>query len=296
MPSVRAGSVEAAIESVRRQRWEQWELIVVAQGSDRELRSTLDRLCAQDERVSQIWLTEKGVSRARNAGAGAARFDTITFVDDDCEAEPDWLETVNIALDDPAVGVVAGSLVAPARTGWRIAKCPNSVPRDFTLRPDRPERSLPESARFVSANLTLRRSVWDLVGPFDAELGAGSSFDGGEDLDYLMRIVDAEVPIRFCPQAIVRHTYGTRYGLRAVHGMSVAYAAGQGAVAGKLTLAGRDATPWRRQMRRECLTSPLRSLRLDRIPPRLSRLAAFERAYRRCVRQFRIDDRGLLVG
>jgi glycosyltransferase involved in cell wall biosynthesis len=288
--------VAAAIRSVQRQSWREWELVVVMQGEDRRLQALVAELHDADPRIRGVWIPERGVSRARNAGVGAAAFDTIAFLDDDCEAEADWLENVAQAFDDDgSVGVVTGALAAPALPRGRLAICPSSWPRDFTLRPTPEDRALPEGSRFVSANLALRRWVWDAVGPFDDELGAGTSFRGGEDLDLLLRIVGAGVPIRFLPGAVVHHTSGARYGFKAVLAISTAYASGQGAVAAKLSLAGSDGSEWRQEMWRQCLIDPLRRLRWHHIPPRLPRLAAFERSYRRCVREFAVDAAGLLV-
>lgn len=294
VPSVRAGSVMAAIDSIRRQESDAWELVVVVQGDDAQLRRDLAAAERDDERIRSIRLTERGVSRARNAGAMAARYPTIAFLDDDCEAAPDWLSRIARAFEeDPTVGIVAGALVAPPRTGWRPAKTPSSIPRDFTLHPS-PEAPLPPGAAFVTASCAVHRGAWERIGPFDEELGAGTGFRGGEDLDFLLRAIAARIPIRFLPDAVVHHTHGTRYGLRAIHDISVAYASGQGAVAGKLSLNGGGGHEWRRAVREDCLVGPLRRRRPLGVPLRLPRLLAFERSYRQCLQQFRLDASGLL--
>jgi glycosyltransferase involved in cell wall biosynthesis len=92
---------------VQRQSWREWELVVVMQGEDRRLQALVAEFHDADPRVRGVWIPERGVSRARNAGVGAAAFDTIAFLDDDCEAEADWLENVAQAFDDDgSVGVV----------------------------------------------------------------------------------------------------------------------------------------------------------------------------------------------
>jgi glycosyltransferase involved in cell wall biosynthesis len=250
----------------------------------------------QDARVRGIWLPLKGASRARNAGATAATYDTIAFIDDDCEATPDWLDRLNQSFrDDPEIGMVAGALVAPPTQGWRPAMCPSSMPGDFTLRPGDVSGALPHGSAFVTANCAVRRWAWDRIGPFDEELGAGTPFRGGEDLDFFLRAIGAGVPIRFRPDAVVHHTAGTRYGVRSVLGVSVAYASGQGAVAAKLTLRSGSGAEWLQEIRAECLTRPLRRLQPHRIALRLPRLLAFERAYRRCLGDYTLDGSGLLT-
>ncbi len=302
IPSVRAATVEQAVESVRRQRRDDWELIVVMQGEDPDLRLCVDAMSDADSRIRGVWIREMGVSRARNLGIESARYDTVTFIDDDCEAAPDWLEQIHAALtDDPDVGVVAGALVAPPGPRWPISTCPSASPGDFTLRQTPSETESPEGAAFVSANLTVRRWVWDRIGAFDELLGAGSTFRGGEDLDLFVRMTRAGVPIRFLPAAVVHHTHGRRFGITAVARVVSAYGSGQGAAAAKLTHAAPpDAADgggeaWRRYMWREALVTPLRELRPHRIARAVPRVVAFERAYRRCVRDFTVGADGLLV-
>jgi hypothetical protein len=102
------------------------------------------------------------------------------------------------------------------------------------------------------------------------------------------------IAIRFCPVAVVRHTGGTRYGIRAVFDLAVAYGMGQGAAAAKLAMEGRDAAAWRARMRAYCISEPLRSLRWHQLPARLPRYVAFLRGYRRTMRDLELgDDRRL---
>jgi glycosyltransferase involved in cell wall biosynthesis len=295
VPSIRAGSVTAAIDSIRNQESQAWELIVVMQGDNVGLQREIAAAARADERIRTVHIPERSVSRARNAGAAASSsYPTIAFLDDDCEAAPDWLSRIERAFQqDPTVGIVAGSLVAPPRRGWRPARTPASHPSDFTLRPPQ-TGPLPPGAAFVTASCAIRRWAWEHIGTFDEELGAGTEFRGGEDLDLLLRAVAAEVPIRFLPEAVVHHTYGTRYGLRAVHDISVSYASGQGAVAAKLSLGGGGGEEWRHAVRKDCLVRPLQRLRPLGVTLRLPRLLAFERSYRRCLREFQLSTSGML--
>lgn len=301
IPCVRASTIAAAVESVKRQTRSDWEIVVSMQGDDPELRARVEALADSDSRVRGIWVREKGVSRARNLAVAAASLDTVVFLDDDCIADPRWLERIHAALvEEPDVGLVAGSLIAPPGPRWPLSMCPSAAPADFTFRPDPTAPTLPPGSHAVTANLAIRRLAWDLIGPFDELLGAGATFKGGEDLDLLLRAVRSGVPIRFCPDAIVHHTHGRRFGARAVLKMLTSYGYGQGAVAAKMTIsspddASWDGAAWRRQLWRDGVTGPLTSLRVHRVPRSVPRLVAFERGYRRCTRDFDVDVRGFLV-
>src|SRR5438105_15951698 len=113
--SVRATTVGPAIESIRRQTWTDWELIVVGQGPDPALRHVGEEAARADTRVRYVHLERRGVSLARNVAVRQATGDIIAITDDDCEARPDWLATLaDCFAAEPDVDVVGGALVAPA--------------------------------------------------------------------------------------------------------------------------------------------------------------------------------------
>jgi glycosyltransferase involved in cell wall biosynthesis len=276
------------------QTWQAWELVIVIQGDDAVLHAAADDAVRLDPRILVVSLPERGVSRARNVGAHAARYETIAFLDDDCEARSDWLATIAEVMGDETIGIVGGALLAPPSPRWRVARCPVAVPADLTFRPQSWPVELPAGAAFVTANCAVQRWAWERIGPFDEMLGAGAPLRGGEDLDYLLRAARLCVPVRFRPDLVVRHSFGTRFGLRAVARMGSSYAHGQGAVAAKLALGDGSAGGWRRAMRDQCLWQPLRSLRPDRLFRRLPRLLTFERGYRACLAGYELASPFLL--
>jgi glycosyltransferase involved in cell wall biosynthesis len=59
----------------------------------------------------------KGIPYARNAGINNATGDIVAFIDDDCEANEDWLKNIEKPfIKDPNIGVVGGN-VSYARVG-----------------------------------------------------------------------------------------------------------------------------------------------------------------------------------
>jgi glycosyltransferase involved in cell wall biosynthesis len=299
---VRAAAVATAIASVRGQSFQDWELLVVMQGDDAELRRVVDEEARWDDRIRGLWVAERGLNRARNLAIAAARFDTVAFVDDDCEADSDWLRRIVDAIHaEPDVGLVAGSLVAPPAPRRRISVCPSVAPANFTYRPQASDLELPSGSDYAGANLTVRKWAHLLVGPFDEELGPGTALRGGDDLDFVLRAARAGVTIRFLPDAVVRHSFGRRFGLRAAVALRTGYGIGHGAVAAKMThVSSPDAERWngrlwRRHIWRESLISPIRQLRPHRIFTSMPRLIAFERAYRTCLRDYVVNDSDLLV-
>jgi len=133
------------------------------------------------------------IPHQRNVGVHEARGTVIVFIDAACQPQSDWLTR----------------LVAPLRQGEHIAA--GLVPS-----PQRGsgqkwiDRLIQEEARgsyYIrecgAANLAFRREVFDAVGGFD------EGFTYGSDTDFSWRAVDSGYRIRWVPDAVVRHDWGT---------------------------------------------------------------------------------------
>lgn len=78
-----------AVDSVRRQTYRDWELLVVDDGSQDESADWVDSLV--DKRVRCLRQSNRGVSAARNAGLRQASRPWIAFLDSDDRWQPDKL-------------------------------------------------------------------------------------------------------------------------------------------------------------------------------------------------------------
>lgn len=288
IPTVRSKTLRAAIESVQRQSWQDWELVVVGQGEDDSLRSVTEECGRTDQRVRYVHLSQKGISFARNAGIRVAQGDIIAFTDDDCEAEAGWLAHVVKCFDeDPSVGFVSGALVAPELRKHLLAVCPEIHPGDFTYDPLKDQA--PVRFDFAGANFAIRKEVARKVGWFDECLGVGAVFASSEDLDYMLRVEAAGVRMRSTPASIVYHTHGARYGLKAVFRHRRSYAVGQGALAAKMTLNGDPrGKEWLDGVWADLLKT-MKSGRLHRSPIAFLRYLYVRKSYVDCLQNHQID-------
>lgn len=101
--------IDSAIQSVIAQTFQDWELIVVNDGSSDGTAAILDGL--DDPRIRVIHQANGGVSSARNVGLELARGEYLTFLDaDDC-LPSDALWARSAFLDEhPDVDIVNGSV------------------------------------------------------------------------------------------------------------------------------------------------------------------------------------------
>lgn len=173
------------------------EVIVVDQNSDSRL---VPILADYQGRLSILHLrSEKGLSRARNAGLSYARGQIVAFPDDDCVYPPGVLAQVQIFFENfPQMDGVSGMVrdlegIAPVASRWARKSGPISESNHWT--------------RAVSISLFFRRHVIETVGPFDASLGVGSGspFGSGEETDYVLRTLKAGFKLWFEPTITLLH-------------------------------------------------------------------------------------------
>ncbi len=80
------------IESVLSQSYQNWELILVDDGSPDRCGAICDQYAVKDERISVLHKPNGGLSSARNAGLDVMRGDYVSFLDSDDYWHPDYLQ------------------------------------------------------------------------------------------------------------------------------------------------------------------------------------------------------------
>lgn len=291
IPAARASTLEHAIRSVLRQDFQDWELLVVGQGeNDGALRDMTSTTANGDARVRYVHLDKRGTCAARNAGSAASVGEIVAFMDDDCEADVGWLTALDDCFD-PDISMVCGAVQAPPKDSRRFSVCPEADPSDVVFTPYVDGRiDFPPGYAALGCNIAVRRAETHRV-MFDESLGPGSQFGSGEDHDFIERLALSGIRMHATPKAIVHHTYGRRYGIRAVYARKRFYLRGDGALAGKRAL--QSPSFGEMSVRKHTLSearSQLTTFKLLRIPNNLFRLYHYLQAYRECVSGYDVTD------
>jgi GT2 family glycosyltransferase len=180
--------LEECVESVRAQIYEKWELILIDDdSSDPELLKFLPELAARDSRIVLTKVdTRGGISAASNRGLQIAEGSWLGFLDHDDVLEPDavfqhikWLQDhrdADLIYSDEDKLTEQGLDSPIFKPDWSL---------DFFL-----------SCNYVCHFTLIRRQVVDAVGGFRSE------FDGAQDYDLFLRIIERTTRIDHIPRVL----------------------------------------------------------------------------------------------
>ena len=188
----RAERLAALLDSLRTQTvGRPFEVVIVDDGSG----DATPRVLAGAQAASDLDLRvvrndpPRGRAGARNVGWRAARAPLVAFIDDDCVADPGWLEAGVRAAEESPGTIVQG------RTG----PIPDELPMDLFSRTVVVEKDGPY---YETCNIFYPRALVERLGGFDEVSFPGF---GGEDTDLAWRAIRQGVQTRYEPEARVFH-------------------------------------------------------------------------------------------
>ncbi len=190
----RRSDLDRFFEGTARQVYRNFEVIVVGPPDDTGVREYL-RDCSVDNLIYAGPV--RGHSRALNVGLERASGDVVAFPDDDCWYPDSLLQSVRDYL------VQNSSLSAVCGRSLTAEGLPSSGRWDLT--PGRIKRSNVWT-RSCSISIFARIECARALG-FDETLGvgAGTPWGGGEDPDFILRLIESGRLAHYEPDLIVHH-------------------------------------------------------------------------------------------
>lgn len=199
----RPGYLPDSVRSIRSQRAEALEIIVVDDGSDQPARQLFEHDPLFGDVVWRRHDRARGPGYARRTGVDAASGRYIGFLDDDDLLEPQYLETAVAVLDaNPAVGLFCCDatlidLSGATIQGGRTFNSVNAAIKRYPLASG--VRSLGEVFEFPTLGMgfLVRRAVFDRVA-----YPAGHRL---EDYEFQLDVAASGFGVYYCHQPLARY-------------------------------------------------------------------------------------------
>ncbi|PTR12053.1 glycosyltransferase family 2 protein [Cereibacter azotoformans] len=196
----RLGPMLAALAAIRSER--PWEVLLIDNASSDATPEVIRASGTLGGRLRMLRHDRIGLGAARDFAWREARGAILSFTDDDCYPDPDYVDAVLAAFaDHPEAGCIGGRIRLHDPSHARVT----IDERDAVAVV--PPRRLVETGSFHGANLSVRRTALERAGGFDPALGAGTPFPC-EDIDLVARCVWSGQAALFDPRPTVRHDHG----------------------------------------------------------------------------------------
>src|SRR3989344_4403803 len=188
-------TIGKTLESLREQKFRDFEIIVVDDGSKDGTAEI-----AKKNGAKVIKQKNAGPAAARNNGAESAKGEIIIFIDADCVADERWLEHMLKPFSDKDVAGVQGAYKSDQKS--LVARFTQLDIEDRYNRLDRKADSLDWIGSYSAA---YRKKIFIELGGFDKDFPTGP----GEDPEFSFKVSRKGYKLVFKRNAIVYHFHET---------------------------------------------------------------------------------------
>lgn len=169
--------IEEALESVQKQTFKDFEVIICDESDDTETRKILTAFAKKDKRFKPFFLKNKGLSGSINYGLRKARGEFIARMDSDDICLPRRFEKqVAFLKKNKDISLVGSWAYLIDKDGKRIGKITSPPADDATFR-----KRMIITGPWVSPTLMFRKAMLKKTGYFD------TSFNHAEDYEFVSR-------------------------------------------------------------------------------------------------------------
>lgn len=171
-----ASTIERTLQSVLTQTIENFELLVIDDGSTDETAALVTGVAEIDSRIRFLQQRNGGVASARNRAMWLAQAPIVAFLDaDDCWT-PDHLAVHAAMLDDPRLSVAFGVACFVDSKGKDTGDVSRTAPGPISA-----HQAFAGNPCTTCSTMVIRRTAFEAIGPFRAGL------DHAEDQEWILR-------------------------------------------------------------------------------------------------------------
>lgn len=199
----RADEVDELLESLTKQSYENFEVIIVEDGSKFPCREVVDKYTETID-IQYLVKENTGPGLSRNYGANFAKGEYIVFFDSDCIIPEKYFEIVNNSLQNNPVDAYGGPDMAHENFTPIQKAISYSMTSTLTTGGIRGGKERLDKFHPRSFNMGFSTKVYETTGGF-------SEMRFGEDVDMSLRIIKAGFSTGLIPEAGVYHKRRTNF-------------------------------------------------------------------------------------
>jgi glycosyltransferase involved in cell wall biosynthesis len=179
---------EPLLASVFAQGYDNWELLLVDASDNKNSAAYLKDKSQTDTRIVYVKTKNEGIAGNTNRGLAEASGELIAFLDHDDTLDPDALtETADAFAKQPTLGLVYSDEDKISEDGKMYFE-PHFKP-DFSL-------DMLRNVNYITHFVVTKKSVIDEV------KGIRTGFDGAQDYDFLLRVIDTGAEVGHIPKVL----------------------------------------------------------------------------------------------
>lgn len=191
----RKESIMTCLESLLRQDYEDYEIIIVDQSDNDDTETAIKSI--DNDKIRYYHVNYRGLSRARNEALRKMTGDCFCLIDDDAYYSENYLSVAagNARQKTVLSGRIFDTVKQKDFASYNGKYSGKTLPTRMVL------RTCP------SAALVLPGSIIEDAGYFDEKFGVGSVYCAGEETDLLLRAMNAGYKIMYVPELQIKHPY-----------------------------------------------------------------------------------------
>ncbi|NJW53443.1 glycosyltransferase family 2 protein [Salinimicrobium oceani] len=162
----RAALLSRMINSVLKQSFRNWELVIMDDGSTDDTQAVVNDF--KDSRIKYYFTKNSGAADKRNRGSEVAAGDYVIFLDSDDEVKEQWLEKLSEEVQGKGSDLVCCGYEKFDHNGKSIGV---DLPKDLGAMFDN------VTASFLAGSILIKKEIFEKCGGYDQELASGHHTD-----------------------------------------------------------------------------------------------------------------------
>ena len=197
--------LKSAINSIVAQTTDskKYELIIVDNNSTDNTKHVAEEFIGKHENIFYTTETSQGLSFARNKGYKTAKSEYVAYMDDDAQANPDWIETAVKIIEEHRPDIFGGPIFP-----FYLYEKPKWFSDKFEIRKhfDKTGWLKKGKGNFSGSNIFFKRKVLEEFNGFNTELGMkGKKLAYGEETQLIEKAQKSNKKLYYSLELKVQH-------------------------------------------------------------------------------------------